>query len=169
MIYRLQSVIDAPVAKVFAFHERPEALELLTPPGQKPEVLERTGGIRPGGRVVMRVPMGPFRVKWVALHTAYMKDRLFVDEQAEGPFRKWIHRHEFEALQEHSAKRTRPERVSELNEEARRVLCAPGEKTLYTDIVDFAFFGGPLTEWVVWLQLRAMFRHRHRAVANAMR
>ena len=141
MIYRLQSVIDAPVAKVFAFHERPEALELLTPPGQKLEVLERTGGIQPGGRVVVRVPMGPFRVKWVALHTAYVKDRLFVDEQAEGPFRRWIHRHEFEPR---------------------------GDKTLYTDIVDFAFFGGPLTEWVVWLQLRAMFRHRHRVVVNAM-
>ena len=142
MIYRFQSVIDAPVSKVFAFHERPEALELLTPPGQKLEVVERTGGIQPGGRVVLRVPMGPFRVKWVALHTAYEKDRLFVDKQVEGPFRKWIHRHEFEPM---------------------------GTKTLYVDVVDFEFFGGPLTEWAVRLQLGAMFRHRHKAIAAAMR
>ena len=37
--------------------------------------------------------------RWVALHTAYEKNRLFVDEQIDGPFARWIHRHEFEAAE----------------------------------------------------------------------
>ena len=86
-------MIDAPVETVFAFHERDDALELLTPPF--PQVaITRTGGIEAGARVELRV--GPFR--WIARHTGYEKNRLFVDEMVEGPFRQWVHRHEFEDL-----------------------------------------------------------------------
>lgn len=85
-------LIDAPVARVFGFHERADALELLTPAFPPVKVISRTGGIREGARVVLRV--GPF--PWTALHTVYEKDRLFVDQQISGPFAKWIHRHEFQ-------------------------------------------------------------------------
>ena len=50
-IYR--SRIEAPAADVYAWHALPEALEQLTPPGQHIDVIERTGGIERGGRVVM--------------------------------------------------------------------------------------------------------------------
>ena len=42
--YERSVLIDAPVETVFGFHERADALELLTPPGQRIEVLRREGG-----------------------------------------------------------------------------------------------------------------------------
>jgi ligand-binding SRPBCC domain-containing protein len=132
----VQSVlIDAPVEDVFRFHEREDALALLTPPFPPVRVISRTGGIQTGARVELRV--GVFR--WVALHTAYEKDRLFVDEQIQGPFAKWVHRHEFEAV---------------------------GASTRLTDRIAWELPGGALVNlllgWTATLGLRNMFAHRHR-------
>jgi ligand-binding SRPBCC domain-containing protein len=74
-------VIAAPIETVFGFHEREDALALLTPPFPPVHIVQKTGGIQPGARVELRV--GVFR--WIALHTTYEKNRLFVDEQIEGP------------------------------------------------------------------------------------
>ena len=132
----VQSVlIDAPVDSVFQFHEREDALALLTPPFPPARIISRTGGIQTGARVELRV--GFFR--WVALHTAYEKDRLFVDEQIDGPFAKWVHRHEFEAS---------------------------GHKTRLTDRIVYELPGGSLVNmllgWTVSLGLHNLFAHRHR-------
>jgi hypothetical protein len=93
------------------------------------------GRHRSGARVELRV--GIFR--WVALHTAYERDRLFVDEQLQGPFAKWIHRHEFKEL---------------------------GVKTRLTDRIEYALPGGSFVNmlfgWVVNLGLVNMLAHRHR-------
>src|SRR5438309_383689 len=86
-------VIDAPVEAVFGFHEREDALALLSP--KFPPVRKVSGaGIHTGSRIELRIA----GLRWLALHTAYEKNRLFVDEQIEGPFAKWVHRHEFEAV-----------------------------------------------------------------------
>ena len=85
-------LIDAPVEVVFAFHEREDALELLSPPFPPLRVLRNSGGIQAGARVELRIA---WVVRWSALHTAYEKNRLFVDEQVRGPFASWVHRHEF--------------------------------------------------------------------------
>ena len=128
-------LIDAPVSRVFAFHEREDALTLLSPAFPPMRVIRRMGGIQSGAQVELRV--GPFR--WVALHTAYERDRPFVDEQIAGPFAGWIHRHEFEDL----AGRTR-----------------------LTDRLEYRLRGGALVNalcgWAVALGLSLMFAHRHR-------
>ena len=76
---------------------------------------------------------------WVALHTAYEKDRLFVDKQIQGPFAYWVHRHEFEDV---------------------------SGKTRLTDRVEYELPGRPLTNflfgWIVKQGLINMFNHRHR-------
>ena len=93
-------VVEAPVENVFGFHEREDALRLLSPAFPPVRlirpmgVIGKSGGIEPGSRVELRI--GPF--PWVALHSAYEKNRLFEDRQISGPFAKWIHRHEFEAV-----------------------------------------------------------------------
>jgi ligand-binding SRPBCC domain-containing protein len=80
---------------VFAFHESPGALERLTPPWERVELIEGGGSIRPGARVVLSVPVGPFRMQWVAEHTEYEPARMFADRQVKGPFASWYHRHLF--------------------------------------------------------------------------
>jgi len=90
-----QSQIAATPSEVFAFHESPGALESVTPPWEK---LERVGGeasIRPGGRVTLKVRVGPFAMRWVAEYTEYEPGRMFADRQVRGPFASWYHRHRF--------------------------------------------------------------------------
>ena len=126
--------IDAPPRTVFGFHEREDALPLLTPAFPPVRLISKTPGIEAGTRVVLRV--GPFR--WVALHTAYERNRFFVDEQVEGPFARWVHRHEFEDL---------------------------GERTRLTDTVDYQLPGGRILNalfgWAANVGLQRMFTHRH--------
>jgi ligand-binding SRPBCC domain-containing protein len=126
--------IAAPLADVFRFHERQDALVLLSPAFPPVRVFRRVGGIAKGARVELRV--GVFR--WVAVHTAYEQDAFFVDEQIEGPFAAWVHRHEF---------------------------AGEGGKTRLTDRVEYRLKGGWLVNWLfgwlVNLGLRWMFTHRH--------
>lgn len=134
-------VVHAPVADVFAFHEREDALPRLSPPFPPVRVVSRQGGIRPEARVDLRI--GP--VRWLALHTAYEKDKLFIDEQVDGPFASWVHRHEFEAVD--------------------------ATTTRLTDHVTFTLPGGPIVNALfgrlVALSLVPMFRYRHRATKAA--
>ncbi|MGC9329971.1 MAG: TIGR01777 family oxidoreductase, partial [Candidatus Hinthialibacter sp.] len=53
---------------VFAWHERPGAFERLTPPWERVHIVSRSGGIRDGGRVSLRVKMGPFWRNWNIEH-----------------------------------------------------------------------------------------------------
>lgn len=129
------------MADVFAFHEREDALPRLSPPFPPVRVVSRTGGIRPGAEVELRI--GP--VRWLARHTGYERPRLFVDEQVRGPFASWVHRHEFEAV---DARTTR-----------------------LTDRVTFTLPGGRIVNALfgrlVALSLVPMFRFRHRATREA--
>lgn len=131
-----QVIVHAPVEVVFGFHERDDALPLLSPPFPPVRVVQRTGGIDRGARVELR--LGGL-VRWVAVHTAFERNRLFVDEQVEGPFRQWVHRHEFEAL---------------------------GSDTRLTDRITYSVPGGALVNavagWLMTPGLWQMFRHRHR-------
>ena len=129
-------VIDAPVDRVFRLHEQEDALALLTPAFPPVRVISRTGGIAVGACVELRM-IGVFR--WVALHTAYEQNRLFEDQQLQGPFARWIHCHEFEAF---------------------------GIRTRLTDRIEYELPGGPsvnkLLGWIVDLGLRSQFAYRHR-------
>jgi ligand-binding SRPBCC domain-containing protein len=90
-----ESRIAAAPAVVFAFHESPGALERLTPPWEKVELVEGGRSIRPGSRVVLRTGIGPLSLEWIAEHTEYEPPRLFADRQVTGPFASWYHRHLF--------------------------------------------------------------------------
>ena len=78
-------LIAAPVPAVFGFHERDDALALLSPSFPPVRVNGKTGGIEAGSRVELQI--GPF--KWVALHSAFEKNRFFEDRQVSGPFAMW--------------------------------------------------------------------------------
>lgn len=85
--------MPASAEAVFAWHERPGALERLMPPWESATVEQRTGGISDGARTVLSIPVGPFSVRWVARHRNTIPGRQFVDEQVSGPFAHWVHLH----------------------------------------------------------------------------
>jgi uncharacterized protein (TIGR01777 family) len=92
------STLPASAEEAFAWHARPGAFERLTPPWERIDVVERTGGIEDGARATLRVHTGPVPLRWVAVHQDYVQGRRFVDEQVEGPFSHWIHQHLFEPV-----------------------------------------------------------------------
>lgn len=86
---------DHDPAEVFAWHERPGALERLTPPWVDMEVEKRDGHIRDGAKVVLRIRRGPTSVRWELRHTDYQEGRQFRDVQVSGPMGSWSHLHRF--------------------------------------------------------------------------
>lgn len=141
-----QTEIKAPVEVVFAWHEQPGAVDKLTPPWERVEVLERSESLRPGTRVVFRVLTGPISKLWVAEHTEYNPPREFADIQISGPFAYWHHRHRFEPT--------------------------PIGTTLMIDDVEYALPGGWIGELFgggfVRVKLKKMFDYRHQVVKNEL-
>ncbi len=119
-------------------------LKRLTPPGEHIEVIERTGGIERGARVVLRFGRWPFRRRWVAEHQDFEEGRYFSDVQVSGPFAYWKHTHTFE-----------PD--------------GPDACTL-EDKVEYALPFGPVGRWVAGRYVRhtleKMFEHRHTVTAR---
>jgi uncharacterized protein (TIGR01777 family) len=91
--FEYRSIMPVSAENLFAYHDRPGALERLLPPWENIKVLERTGGIPDGGKLIMEMKIGPLRKKWIALHHDYVAGRQFVDTQASGPFSAWEHTH----------------------------------------------------------------------------
>ena len=136
--FKYSSLIDAPVEVVWSFHERPDILQILTPPWQPVQVIRRQGGLDVGAISEFRIWLGLFPVRWLARHTQCEKYRLFTDEQIDGPVQSWVHRHQF--VEENG-------------------------KTRLTDAIAFALPGGWLVDillgWWVQARLEQMFRYRH--------
>jgi len=89
------SRMEVSALELFRWHAEPGALERLTPPWERVEMIERAAGIRDGDRGAMWVYMGPLRLRWTFEHSAYIEGRQFRDVQTSGPFRRWQHTHLF--------------------------------------------------------------------------
>jgi ligand-binding SRPBCC domain-containing protein len=88
-----ESFIHATPERVFAFHEQPNALALLTPPWEHARIIKQASISEPGSLSIIEAKVGPIKVRWLAQHTTYDPPRLFEDVQIKGPFRRWQHRH----------------------------------------------------------------------------
>jgi ligand-binding SRPBCC domain-containing protein len=136
--FKLSSLINAPIATVWEFHERKDILQILTPPWQPVQVVRREGGLGVGAITEFRLFLGPIPISWVARHIECEKPYLFVDEQIEGPMKSWLHRHQF---QEENG------------------------QTRLTDSIKYEIPGGWIVElllgWWVDSRLKEMFRYRH--------
>lgn len=143
-IYTTQSIIAAPVDFVFEWHERPGALERLTPPWDKMQVVQSSGGIHPGAKTILKMKAGLIPFRWQAEHTDYEQNRLFRDRQVRGPFAKWVHTHVFSA-------------------DSADTCC-------YEDRIEYRLRFDPLGEFFMgeWVrrQLEQIFLVRHRTLAD---
>lgn len=95
MLFVKESVFPVSVEEVFAFHERPEAFELLQPPWERVDIITPPGSLEVGTRVILRAKVGPFWIPVEAEHVAYEKNVRFEDVMRKGPFAKWHHKHLF--------------------------------------------------------------------------
>jgi len=83
-VVALRSPMPVSAEALFAWHERPGAFERLTPGFQPATVVARSGGIRDGSRVTLRVPVGPASTTWEMEHVGYVAGREFRDVQVRG-------------------------------------------------------------------------------------
>ncbi len=131
-------LIDAPVETVWQFHERPDILNLLTPPWQPVQIIRRQGGLDVGALSEFRIWIGPFPVQWISVHTSCIRNQHFTDEQDVGPMTAWTHRHQLDPQ---------------------------GHQTRLTDAIDFEVPGGWMAELILgeWVKARLtdMFAYRH--------
>ena len=89
-----ESVIRCTPERVWEFHELPDAFQRLVPPWEKVKIVQRADISEIGSRTIIESRiLGPFKVRWVAEHTAYDPPRMFEDVQISGPFKAWRHRH----------------------------------------------------------------------------
>lgn len=95
-IFEKRTRIAASAARVFAFHERPDAHALLTPEWSGQRIIERAPSLAVGSRAKVEVKIGPVKQLIIAEHTAYEPGVMFRDEQIKGPFAKWEHTHRVE-------------------------------------------------------------------------
>jgi len=103
MQFRKESVIHASAARVFAFHEEPDAFAVLQPPWMKTRVSQPPTSLAVGTRVVLQAFVGPFSQTIEAEHVAYEPGRMFRDRMVRGPFAKWEHTHLVEPRGEHES------------------------------------------------------------------
>ncbi len=98
-----RTLMPASAAQVYAFHERPDALARLVPPWERIRVVEAPTSLAKGTRVVLVQWFGPLRFTLESVHVACEPGKGFVDEMVRGPFRKWVHEHRFEAINDASS------------------------------------------------------------------
>ena len=82
-------LIDAPIEKVFHFHDDTTNLLKITPPGIKVS-FETLGEPGLGYEVILKVrQFGLFTMRWHVRVTQYQPPILMTDIQIKGPFRSW--------------------------------------------------------------------------------
>lgn len=107
---RLESEIAlaAPRDEVFAFFANAENLESLTPELLRFRILTPSPiELRRGTRIDYRLRIRGVPIRWRSEITHWLPPWRFVDRQLDGPYRLWIHEHEFEEREGGTACRDR--------------------------------------------------------------
>jgi ligand-binding SRPBCC domain-containing protein len=86
------------VQEVFDFFRQPANLVRVSPPELHMRLAEGPQRLQFGSRITLLGRRWGIPQRVVSEVTAFELDVLFVDEQREGPFRKWIHTHSFETI-----------------------------------------------------------------------
>jgi ligand-binding SRPBCC domain-containing protein len=86
------------VQEVFDFFRQPANLVRVSPPELNMRLAEGPERLELGSRITLLGRRWGVPQRVVSEVTAYELDVVFVDEQREGPFRKWVHTLRFEAI-----------------------------------------------------------------------
>jgi ligand-binding SRPBCC domain-containing protein len=93
-----EQVVPKPPEEVFRFFSDPANLEALTPAFLRFRVLgSSTPTLQAGTTIDYRLSLHGVPVRWRSAIDEWQPSQRFVDRQVKGPYRKWVHTHEFEA------------------------------------------------------------------------
>jgi hypothetical protein len=138
--------MPCPAEQLFAWHEQPDALTLLLPPGAPVRILHHDGHIRDGATAVLSVGYPPLAFRWELRHIDYRRGRQFCDIQVRGPFESWQHVHSMETTDR--------------------------ESSILRDRIEFVmpmgWLGYLLGRWLVLPRLKKLFTYRHTVTREAL-
>ena len=85
-----------PVESVFAFLEQPANLLRVSPPELHLRLVDGPRRLQLGSRLTVQGRRWGIPQRIVSEVTVFQPHRLLEDEQREGPFHRWVHRHRLE-------------------------------------------------------------------------
>ena len=97
MKFRFEQTVNAPRDAVYGFHENPANLAVLLEGWPSSRIVSHDGHIRPGAEMIIQqtiLGMIPLRMRF--RHIIHEPPHRFGEEMIQGPFRKFLHIHEFE-------------------------------------------------------------------------
>jgi ligand-binding SRPBCC domain-containing protein len=96
-VFSRRLLLPYPREEVFAFFERPENLQRLTPPSLGFRMLTPSVVMREGALMDYTIRLLGVPVRWTTFIDSYDPPRAFSDVQLRGPYSYWHHTHRFES------------------------------------------------------------------------
>jgi uncharacterized protein (TIGR01777 family) len=91
--------IEKPIDKTFDFFSSEKNLEILTPKYLNFRVIGKsTDVIEEGTLINYKLNLHGIPIKWKSLISKFKNQTHFIDEQLNGPYKKWVHLHEFKTI-----------------------------------------------------------------------
>lgn len=99
--YRLECamVLERPIDEVFLFFSEAQNLEEITPPFLRFKIASALPiEMKLGTKITYSLSLHGLPLRWVSVIDRWDPPFAFCDRQMKGPYRYWIHHHEFESF-----------------------------------------------------------------------
>jgi ligand-binding SRPBCC domain-containing protein len=142
---RCELIAECPLLQTFDVFKNPANLARITPSWLNFQVLTKDVAMRQGAEIEYNIRWLGLPMHWKTLISQYEPPNYFVDEQAQGPYALWVHRHTFESTPTGTK---------------------VGDHVSYA--LPFGMLGEMAHRVMVKKQLEAIFRFRQREIGNLL-
>jgi ligand-binding SRPBCC domain-containing protein len=123
--------ISRPPEELFPFFADAGNLQVLTPPWLHFRILRAPESMGPGACIDYKLRVHGIPLTWQSVITVWEPPVRFIDVQARGPYRAWIHQHTFEPRDGGTLMRDHVQYAVAGGVLVRNLLVAPDLKTIF--------------------------------------